>query len=201
MKIFILTFLALVSASCSKNNFDGRNDNLDITFDHGIGVDGDYSNAACLAIQTNGQIIIGGQFISFNHEPQYQMVRLNSDGTTDKSFHVGREFNSYPAALAIQTDGKIIVGGVGGIPGYITRLNSNGTPDQNFHLGTGFNNNVFSLAIQPDGKIITGGEFTSFNGYLRKRIACLNNDGTLDDSFNPEGGFDERVYSILLQPE
>ena len=52
-----------MSASCSKDNFDGRNDNLYITFDPGTGVSGDYSDAACLAIQTNGQIIVGGQFI------------------------------------------------------------------------------------------------------------------------------------------
>jgi len=59
MKQFILAFIVLVSASCSKDNFDGRNDILDITFDPGTGVGGDYSNAACLAIQRNGQIIVG----------------------------------------------------------------------------------------------------------------------------------------------
>jgi hypothetical protein len=62
-------------------------------------------------------------------------------------------------ALAIQNDGKIIVGGnftsFSGTAAYrIIRLNSDGTRDASFVVGNGFNDRVNSISIQSDGKII-----------------------------------------------
>ncbi len=57
--------------------------------------------------------------------------------------------------------------------------------DTSFKTGDGFNPNVQTIILQPDGKIIVGGSFTSFDGVTGlSRIARLNNDGTLDQTFS-----------------
>src|SRR5713226_2480042 len=101
-------------------------------------------------------------------------------------------------ALAMQPDGKIIVGGTfsslgGGGTGTTTRnrigrVNPDGTLDTSFDPGA--NAEITCLALQADGKILVGGSFTTLGGggtgmVVRNRIARLNPDGTLDTSFDP----------------
>ena len=75
----------------------------------------------------------------------------------------------------------------------VTTFAQPGTLDLSFNPGTGASNNVWTTSIQSDGKIIIGGNFTSYNGTARDRIARLNDDGTLDGSFNPGTGADGSV--------
>jgi uncharacterized delta-60 repeat protein len=91
-------------------------------------------------------------------------------------------------SIAVQADGKILIGGwftaVGGVPrNNIARLNADGTVD------TGFNpiadNIVYSIAVQADGKILLGGSFTTVGGETKSYIARLNGGGSLDADFNP----------------
>ena len=198
---FILFLLLLLLANCSKNE-KGRSDILDTTLSPGTGVDDPYAQIHSVFIQADGRILIGGNFLSFNQATCKNLIRLNSNGTVDKSFKLANTFNWIPLAISLQQDGKVIVAGIGGTnANYITRLNSTGDIDPTFYPGVGFNYGVYSLAIQPDRKIIVGGDFTSFNGISRKYIARLNEDGTLDNSFNPGTGFNERVFSVNLQPD
>jgi uncharacterized delta-60 repeat protein len=110
--------------------------------------------------------------------------------------------NSTVIALAVQADGKIVVGGafttLGGLPrDYIARLNPDGTLDAAFNPGaTGA---VDSLAVQADGKIVVGGVFTTLGGQPRDRIARLNPDGTLDAAFNP--GANNNVSALAVQAD
>ncbi|MFA7687685.1 MAG: choice-of-anchor Q domain-containing protein, partial [Moheibacter sp.] len=165
-----------------------------------------------VAIQPNGKIIVGGSFygsygVSGNH-----IARLNTDGTLDTTFDIGTGFDGYSGlrAVAIQADGKIIAGGTlssfNGMPASrIVRLNTNGTFDTTFNVGDGFDDTVNSIAIQADGKIIVGGLFSSFNGIPTGKIARLNTDGTLDESFITGGGFDSGgnayINSIAIQAD
>src|SRR5690606_1606001 len=71
---------------------------------------------------------------------------------------------------------------------YIARLNDDGSLDNTFDPGTGANNGVNTTSIQNDGKVIIGGGFFSYNGMLRKGIARLNTNGSLDTSFNQGTG-------------
>ncbi|WP_033316646.1 delta-60 repeat domain-containing protein, partial [Pontibacter roseus] len=124
---------------------------------------------------------------SFNGTPRSFIARLNADGTLDASFNPGTGFNRELYSLALQPDGKVLVGGnffsFNGTPrNFIARLNADGTLDASFNPGSGFTDYVVSLAFQPDGKVLVGGSFTSFNGTPRSRIARLNADGTLDAS-------------------
>src|SRR5664279_2633102 len=55
---------------------------------------------------------------------------------------------------------------------------------------------VYAIARQTDNKVIIGGDFTHVNGVARNNIARINNDGSLDATWNP--GADSSVYALLL---
>jgi uncharacterized delta-60 repeat protein len=104
--------------------------------------------------------------------------------------------------MAIQADGKILVGGyfdtLGGQPRkYIGRLNPDGTLDNEFNPCA--DDVVHSLAVQADGKILVGGGFTTLCWQPRNHIGRLNPDGTLDTGFNP--GASSYVYSLAIQTD
>lgn len=164
-------------------------------------------------IQTDGKIIIAGsfQYLNGNFEAKYHdIARLNPDGTTDLSFNtnivntIGGASGAIIKSSIILPDGKIIICGnfttYNNINAYrIARLNTDGTLDTSFNLGglgaqygiTGYSNEtiVKNVKLQPDGKIIVVGNFTAFNSIVRNHIARLNNDGSIDLSFNSEIGF------------
>lgn len=126
-------------------------------------------------------------------------------GVIDPSFTVGTGANNTVFTMALQTNGKIFIGGY--FNQYnstsrtrVARVNTDGTLDATFLPGTGANNPVLSSAIQPaDGKIIIGGNFTTYNGTARNRIARLNTDGTLDLTFDPGTGVNNSVFDIEIQ--
>jgi uncharacterized delta-60 repeat protein len=181
-------------------NTDGS---LDATFYSGTGTNG---TVYTTTLQNDGKTIIGGDFTSFDGIPRNYIARLNADGTLDTTFNPGTGANNQVITTAIQSDGKIIIGGdftsFDGTPrNYIARLNANGTLDATFNPGTGANDYVMTTALQSDGNIITGGYFTSFDGTQRNYIARLNTDGTLDASFNPGSGANSWVTRATIQSD
>ncbi len=62
-------------------------------------------------IQTDGKIITGGFFDTYNTENYPKLIRLNSTGTIDESFYIGDGFNDYVLSLLITSDNKLLVGG------------------------------------------------------------------------------------------
>jgi len=170
-------------------------------------VDGFDPNAndfvGAIAVQADGKIIIGGGFTTVGGTNRNHIARLNVDGSVDATFNPGalggiNELNS----LAVQADGKILVGG-----GFTTlggqsrtnlgRLNGDGSLDTTFTNGA--NNTVSTLVVQADGKILLGGQFTTLAGQPRNKIGRLNADGTLDTSFT--NGASGTVYSLVVQAD
>jgi uncharacterized delta-60 repeat protein len=160
-----------------------------------------------LAMQPDGKVLIGGDFDQlYGASPRNRIARLNVDGTLDATFDPGTGANDEVLRLALQSDGKVLIGGrfteVGGVArNRIARLNANGTLDATFDPGTGTNGTPWHLALQPDGKVLIGGSFTEVNGVARNRIARLNANGTLDAAFNPGAGADYIVNSVSVQPD
>ena len=182
-------------------NADGT---LDTTFNTGTGVSN--NTVATTAIQSDGKIIIGGYFTSYNGTARNNIARLNADGTLDTTFNPGTGTSSYVFSIAMQSDGKIIIGGSfssynGTLRNRIARLNADGTLDTTFNQGNSETDDIYTTAIQSDGKIMIGGFFTSFNGIDRDRIARLNADGTLDTTFNPGAGANSSVETIAIQSD
>ena len=170
---------------------------------------GFYTNAlndhvTCLAVQTNGQILVGGQFTTVNGIFCGRVARLNSDGTFDSAYANGLAgANNVVMCAALQTNGKALIGGfftaVNGVSrGYVARLNTDGALDTSFGNGVaGASAVVYSLAVQGDGKVLIGGTFTAVNGVARGCVARLNSDGSLDTAFgNGQAGANTTVYSI-----
>jgi len=119
----------------------------------------------------------------------------------------GANYSVY--ALAVQLDGKTIIGGdftaVNTEPlTRIARLDTDGWIDPSFTVGTGVDGPVDAIALYgfagPNAdKIVIGGSFTSVNGTQRQGIARLNPNGTLDSGFNPGVGADGPVRSLAIQ--
>ncbi|TVR55715.1 MAG: hypothetical protein EA425_00470 [Puniceicoccaceae bacterium] len=177
--------------------------NLDISFDPGAGAN-DSVNA--IALQSDGKVLIGGRFSFFDGTIRPHIARLNPGGSLDTSFDPGWAANGPVNAIALKSDGKVLIGG--DFTSFdlaqrnrIARLNPDGSLDPAFNPGTGANGVVNTIALLPDGKTLLGGDFTSFGGTARHRIARLNPDGSLDPSFDPGGGADATVNAIALQAD
>ena len=174
-------------------------------FVSGTGFD-DKVNA--MALQSDGKVIVGGQFSSYNGETRHShdnIIRLNEDGSVDTTFVVGDGTSDAVNCIAIQPDGRIFLGGAfttynGTAQGYITRLNSDGSVDD-FIIGDGFNNYVNCITLQPDGKVLVGGAFRSYNGRGYNYIIRLNSDGSIDTTFSSGDGFNAPVNTIDLQDD
>jgi len=172
------------------------------------------ANAAVrvIVVQPDGKILIGGDFTTLapNGGPavtRNHIARLNPDGTLDTAFNPNA--NSSVHAIAVQADGKILVGGdfstshsepatIGGqTRNFIARL------DPTTGLADSFNPNandiVWSIAVQPDGKILAAGYFAVIGGQTRNRIARLDPTTGLADSFNPDVSVGIGIYAIALQ--
>jgi uncharacterized delta-60 repeat protein len=178
-------------------NSDGS---IDSSFDIGTGFN---SFVSTIALQTDGKILVGGEYNEYSGVSSNYIIRLNSDGSIDSSFDIGTGFNASVSTIALQTDGKILVGGAyneysGVSSDRIIRLNTDASVDNSFVIGTGFNGNVYTIALQPDGKILVGGDFTSYSGVSRNFIIRLNTNGSIDTSFVIGTGFDGGVYSLKI---
>jgi uncharacterized delta-60 repeat protein len=176
----------------------------DTSFNPGVGAN-NYVQA--IALQADGKILIGGAFTTYNAVGRNRVARLNTDGSLDTSFDPGAGANGSVNVIAVQPDGKILIGGFfstynGTGRNHIARLNSDGSLDTDFlTTGAGANNGVQAVAVQLDGKILIGGNFTTYNGTTRNYITRLNANGSLDTGFNPGSGTNDTVEALALQPD
>jgi uncharacterized delta-60 repeat protein len=188
-----------------------------------------------VALQADGKIVttgfVPGKILNGSQLNAFGTTRYNSDGSLDRSFgDNGTARDSFPdaavsnaEALAIQSDGKIVVVGrvfedspVDGsstdIDFGVVRYHADGTRDASFGVDgfvrTDFANSLdqaFSVAIQTDGKIVVAGRFDRPFELVSVAIARYNVDGTLDTSFSGDGlligspGFS--VESVAIQDD
>jgi uncharacterized delta-60 repeat protein len=161
-------------------------------------------NIWALAMQPNGQLIIGGEFDHVSRAgKRAHLARLNADGEADSSFAPNP--NQRVFAIALQKDNKIVVAGsfdrIAGTQMHcVARLNPDGSIDNTFNCGSGADSSVQTVAVQNDGKILIGGTFHEFDGAKRDCIARLNSDGTLDPAFAP-AGVSVVVRAISVAPD
>ncbi|MBI5772005.1 MAG: immunoglobulin domain-containing protein [Verrucomicrobia bacterium] len=193
-------------ANIARLNADGT---LDTSFDPGSGFS---STVQCLARQSDGKLVVGGYFGSFNGQSRSFIARLNADGSLDASFNPGSGASGGVQAVAVGTDGKVVLGGDftsfnGVTRNRVARLNADGSLDAGFDPGEGpvgdysWTYYVRTVAVQADGKVIAGGPFTRFGGQTAVRIVRLNANGTVDATFATGTGFSSDVQSLALQAD
>ena len=176
------------------------NGGVDLSFVSGNGTDGPVNS---VVTQTDGKVVIGGEFFSFNSTNRTRLARLNANGALDLSFDPGAGPDAAVAAMAIQADGKILVGGsfrnIGVNPrASVARLNANGTLDLTFDPGVGPNGAVRAVAVQFNGKILIGGDFSSVAGLTRGYIARLSRGGTNETAFSAGTGANAPLSALLV---
>ena len=179
---------------------------VDTTTDPSFGADGD---VFALALQPNGMILIAGDFSHANNVSRNRIARLNPNCSLDSSFSYATGGANAPIrAMACQSDGRILVGGFftsfnGTIQNHLARVNYAGSLDSTFNIGAGADNSVFAMAETFVGgarKILVGGAFLNLNGISRSGIGRLNDDGTVDGSFNSGIGANGPVYAVVPYP-
>lgn len=179
-------------------NSDGT---LDTAFDPYASAD-----VYAIAVQTDGKVIAGGNFLYIGGQPRHFLARL--DGTTGlaDSFDAGPD--DVVRAVAVQTDGKILAGGYFSLVGGVERFHIarfDGTTGLLDSFDPGAENVVFSIVLQANGKILVGGRFINIGGEMRRGIARLDPTTGHADSFDPSvdaGGFPpDDVYAIAVQAD
>lgn len=177
-----------------------------------------------LDVQDDGRIVVvgvDGQFVDFGIPPQnvFAIARYTADGQLDPSFGTGgkvtvaigaQKINDVATAVAIQPDGKILVGGTSSsIPGLVEapagamaviRLRADGTLDPTFGGGDGkamidftpYADSATHLLLQSDGKIVLAGRTTldypeTGPTHTDFALARLTSDGALDTTFGVGG--------------
>lgn len=177
----------------------------------------DYGRA--VAIQADGKIVVAGSSAA-----RIVVTRYNTDGSLDANFGnngiVITPYGTYdhPHAVAIQPNGKIVVGAYTEINSQmiftVLRYNTNGSLDASFDsdgitsapIGVD-EDRAYSLVLQSDGKIVLAGN--SKNGSLHVfALARFNTNGSLDTGFDndgivmtPVGTNDDRVYGVAIQAD
>lgn len=162
-----------------------------------------------MAVQPDGKLLVGGWFSGgllerFDPVMHPGIARLNTDGTPDVTFNAGSGFDGPVEAIAVQGDGKILVGGAfltcqGASRKGIARLHSDGSLDGSFTVGTGAGGTVTEILVQANTLIVLGGNFTLFNGAVANRIVRLLPDGSVDPSFTTGSGFNAPVKALAQQ--
>jgi uncharacterized delta-60 repeat protein len=171
---------------------------LDTTFNGG-----DLDRCRALSVQVDGNILVGG--IPY-------LTRLLPSGAPDSSFNLSSSLSSGQSiyALALQSDGKILAGGLlVATPSFgLARINSDGSQDTTF--APFFDLPVRTITVQPDQRILVGGDFRTVNGDPNPFLSRLLPSGAPDTTManliqsvglgNTPEGFFGSVYSIALLP-
>ena len=158
---------------------------LDSTFDSQL--DG---SAKEVLVQPDGHLLVAGGFHVGGLPLYTRLARFTADGSHDASFAATSNVPS--TALALQADGRILVGSEWGLD----RLHSDGSLDSTFHLSLPSPDpdriccfSTTALAVQGDGGILVAG-YRLYLGreehsWIAPQVYRLQSDGALDESFMP----------------
>ncbi|MBP7450711.1 MAG: hypothetical protein KA817_11800, partial [Flavobacteriales bacterium] len=153
---------------------------LDPLFPSGAGISGSGTPSIdAIGLLPDGRLLVGGNFTQVHGVSRSRIARLLSTGEVDVTFDPGFGADSNVRCLAVQADGKVVVGGSftmidGLVRHMLARLNADGSVDVNFPVQWGIGFGVFALTMLPDGDMIVGGEFTELNDTGKNRLARVN---------------------------
>lgn len=176
----------------------------------GFGV---HHTASALAVQPDGKIVVAGNTVTrfcCGNVQDLALFRLNADGTLDGSFGYvltnfdggtasGNPSGESAAAVAVQEDGRVVVGGTISFTPFrpfttppfflLARYTPAGSLEtwRTVEFGSQWSQGVEALALQPDGKIIAAGSASSPTGPADFALVRLQTDWSLDASFGSGG--------------
>src|ERR1043166_6590505 len=175
---------AIIRKDIARLNTDGS---VDPAFNSGTGSD-NIGMILAMKIQPDGKVVVCGSFNTINGTPHNAVARLNPDGSVDAGFGVSGLDITFAYDMDLQPDGKILVSASNLIgSSFIARLNAN----------------ITAVEMQADGKLLVAGKFTTVGAIIRKDIARLNTDGSVDPAFNSGTGSDNigMILAMKIQPD
>jgi uncharacterized delta-60 repeat protein len=152
------------------------------------------NNVNKVVILNDGSIYVAsGAFYNYPEQPASPefsngVIKLTIDGNVDKSFYVRDYTGGTGYDLAIQSDGKVLLGSNSN---GLNRFNTNGTLDTTFYQnGTSGStaSDVNSLLLESNGKILICGVFDKYSGITVNGLLRLNTDGSIDNTFTAYSG-------------
>lgn len=193
--------LASVSSDTSLQRFnsDGTVDNTFVS-----AISGTISD---IKIQSNGKILVAGYLTPDSTNYSF-IYRLNADGTLDNTFTIGATDYMDSPVIAIQSDGKIYIGGDVNPGNCFYRLNSDGSLDTTWddYATPDFTSDplvdpffdysrIYKIDVLDDGDIIVAGRFTDYKGNNTNKIITLNNNNTVDSAWNINAAFADNAIT------
>jgi uncharacterized delta-60 repeat protein len=184
---------------------------LDPAFDAGF-IDFGFGSSEIRTVvrQPDGKILVGGAFSAIAGATRHAIARLNVDGTVDATFvspfSVGTQV-PLVIAMALQPDGRILVGGnglnVGGQNRFLVRLLADGSLDPSFTvLPMNASAGVEAITLLADGRFYIGGDYGSIGAVTTRTLTRMLADGTVDPSFAINAFLvSGRALSIVVQPD
>jgi uncharacterized delta-60 repeat protein len=151
---------------------------------------------------------VGGSFEKINGQRHAFIARLNGDGSIDETLKPdggpSSEWTVIVVAIALQPDGKILIGGLfEKVDGFaalnVARLLPDGRLDTSFKL-TSASGPVGQIALQADGRIILAGRFDTVGGRVAPKLARVNPDGSNDLTFRAPA-LNGDVREVLSLPD
>ena len=176
---------------------------LDISFNTSgirlIDLGGTQDRAGAVSVMPDGKILLAGE-TNAGVGRDLAVVRLNADGSVDSTFGTGGTVlldlgatDDAFTSLAVQNDGKILLGGMSVGQFFAARLQTNGSPDASFGTAgittTTFDKPINSLSVllQADQRIVLAGTVRNGTAIREIALARLSADGTLDTTFGTAG--------------
>jgi uncharacterized delta-60 repeat protein len=190
-----------------------------------------FSGVQAMALQPDGKIVLAGFASGATTSEEMMVARLNPDGSFDGSFGSagkllvqlgagGAEAGSEVRAVALQANGRIVLGGDETDAGHhihvmVARLNPDGSFDGTFGTAgqiaqPALVGSAHALAVQGDGRIVLAG-FAAVGEQGQLLVARLNPNGTFDGTFASGGAFttqlgtgtfpETEAYGLALQPD
>ena len=161
------------------------------------GVFGAGGSIRASAFQSDGKLVVVGQFVAINGVPRVNIARLNADGSVDLSWNPGATggipYDTYVSAVAVHGN-DVYIGGTFSFAGSEPR-NALAAIDATTGLATPWDPNPQStnyiqigvIAVSDDGsRVYVGGNFTSIGGASRSSFAAIAaTDGSAISSWDP----------------
>lgn len=175
---------------------------LDTTFRIGSGAD---ARVHIVEVDLDGNILVGGAFLSLNGISVKSLARLTPTGRIDSTFNLGLNLDNMVRWINVLPNSKLIISGYFSQAGTqmankVIRLNPNGTIDPGFSVGLGSSTPVYTTLVQSNGKIIISGNFQQFSNNNFKNLVRVNENGSIDTIFTISGGPNSAVQALSILP-
>ena len=168
-----------------------------------------------IALQTDGKVLVAGNFTTCYGQPRTRIARLNADGSFDPSFDPGVGPSGPIRDIIVRPDGKILVAGEfsffsGANANSIALLNADGNLDANFNTagaryelasqGVYEAAVIYDMALDPLGRILIAGYFNKVQGVGAVGIARFQSNGNVDPGFDTPPNFSWDVTPTVVAP-